>query len=66
MGKGKAARKPRSQVISMRVSEGERRTLQEIAHRQAINVSDIMRHALERYTGSTSPPGGPLKNGARA
>ncbi|BCS54143.1 hypothetical protein GSVR_24510 [Geobacter sp. SVR] len=50
----------------MRVSEGERRTLQEIAHRQAINVSDIMRHALERYTGSTSPPGGPLKNGARA
>ncbi len=41
---------PRYNVISMRISEEERKRLDDIAARCKMNVSDIMRVAFENYT----------------
>jgi antitoxin component of RelBE/YafQ-DinJ toxin-antitoxin module len=42
--------KPRYNVISMRISEEERKRLDDIAARNNMNVSDMMRIAFENYT----------------
>ena len=41
---------PRYNVISMRISEEERKRLDVIAARCKMNVSDIMRVAFENFT----------------
>lgn len=41
---------PRYNVISMRVSDDERKVLQKIASRNALSISDMMRQAMERIT----------------
>jgi predicted transcriptional regulator len=54
---GKYKDTPRYNVISMRVSDGERKELQHIASRNAISISDIMRQAMDVYSrnhGSTA------------
>ncbi|MDD2852216.1 MAG: ribbon-helix-helix protein, CopG family [Desulfuromonadaceae bacterium] len=45
-------RNPRYNVISMRISEEERKRLDDIAARVNMNISDIMRVAFENYTTS--------------
>jgi predicted transcriptional regulator len=46
---GKASRNPRYNVISIRVSEEERRHLNTLVERNCKNVSDFMRQALVCY-----------------
>jgi hypothetical protein len=41
---------PRYNVISMRVSDKERKALQTIASRNALGISAMMRPAMERFT----------------
>ena len=41
---------PRYNVISVRVSETERKRLDDIAAQNNMNLSDIMRIAFENYT----------------
>lgn len=40
---------PRYNVISMRVSERERKELQQIASRNSLSISDMMRQAMDVY-----------------
>ena len=47
---GKYKDTPRNNVISMRVSDVERHELQNIACRQALSISDMMRQAMDVYT----------------
>jgi predicted transcriptional regulator len=42
--------KPRYNVISMRVNDKERKTLQAIASCNSISISAMMRQAMERFT----------------
>ncbi len=44
--------KPRYNVISMRVNDKERKTLQAFASCNALSISAMMRQAMERITGS--------------
>jgi uncharacterized protein (DUF1778 family) len=39
-------KKPRYNVISMRVSDDERKLLQTLASRNALSISDMMRQAM--------------------
>jgi hypothetical protein len=41
---------PRYKVISMRVSERDRKELQQIASRNSLSISDVMRQAMDVYT----------------
>ncbi|HBA73217.1 MAG: hypothetical protein A2X82_07470 [Geobacteraceae bacterium GWC2_55_20] len=41
---------PRSNIISMRVSEKERQILKKLASRHKLSISDMMRHAMESFT----------------
>jgi arsenate reductase-like glutaredoxin family protein len=41
---------PRYNVISMRVSELERKELLQIASRNSLSISDMMRQAMDVYT----------------
>ena len=47
---GKYKETPRYNVISMRVNDNERRALQVIASNNALSISEMMRHAMERFT----------------
>ena len=47
---GKYKDTARYNVISMRVSDDERKALAAIASHQALSISDMMRQALERFT----------------
>ena len=47
---GKYKDTPRYNVISMRVSDSERKELQHIASRHSISISDMMRQAMDIYT----------------
>lgn len=47
---GKAAKHPRYRVISLRISEEERRHLDTLITGKGKSVSDVMREALEHYT----------------
>jgi predicted transcriptional regulator len=49
---GKMKEIPRYNVISMRVSDEERKTLQELANELSVNISDMMRTALQHITHS--------------
>jgi predicted DNA-binding protein len=49
---GKAIRNPRYNVISIRISEEERRHLNNLVARKSMSVSDFMREALEYYATS--------------
>ncbi|MDD2853001.1 MAG: ribbon-helix-helix protein, CopG family [Desulfuromonadaceae bacterium] len=46
----KTTRNPRYNVISMRISEEERKRLDTIVERSSMSVSEIMRIAFENYT----------------
>ena len=46
---GKYKETPRYNVISMRVSDVERKELQHIASRHALSISDMMRKAMDIY-----------------
>lgn len=47
---GKYKDTPRYNVISMRVSDVERKELQHIASRNALSISDMMRQAMDIYS----------------
>ena len=47
---GKYKETPRYNVISMRVSDDERKELQNIASQYSIIISDMMRKAMDVYT----------------
>jgi glycerate-2-kinase len=47
---GKYKDTPRYNVISMRVSDVERKELQHIASRNAFSISDMMRQAMDIYS----------------
>ena len=47
---GKYKDTPRYNVISMRVSDHERKELEHIASRHALSISDMMRQAMDIYT----------------
>ena len=44
---GRMRENPRYNVISMRISDDERRSLETIMHSTRMSVSDIMREAME-------------------
>ena len=46
---GRMSENPRYNVISMRISDEERETLQEIINTTQKSVSDIMREAIELF-----------------
>jgi len=46
---GKTKEVPRYQVVSMRVSDEERKSIQELASDLSVNISDMMRSALQLY-----------------
>jgi predicted DNA-binding protein len=46
---GKTIRNPRYNVISIRISEEERRHLNTLVELKCVSVSDFMREALEYY-----------------
>lgn len=46
---GKASRNLRCNIISMRISEEERRRLNTLVERKSMSISDFMREALEYY-----------------
>jgi glycerate-2-kinase len=52
---GKYKDTPRYNVISMRVSDVERKELKYIASRHAISISDMMRQAMDVYTRYQAP-----------
>lgn len=43
---GKQVRSPKRNIISCRVNDQEMQTLQEVARRAGINISDLLRHTL--------------------
>ena len=46
---GKSTKNPRYNVISIRISEDERKRLNTLVERNSKSVSDIMREALGHY-----------------
>jgi predicted transcriptional regulator len=46
---GKAIKSPRYNVISIRISEEERRHLNSLVERKCMSVSNLMREALAYY-----------------
>lgn len=46
---GRMSEHPRYNVISMRISDEERETLQELINRTNKSVSDIMREAMDLF-----------------
>lgn len=46
---GKTKEVPRYKVVSMRVSDEEQKSLQELASELSVNISDMMRSALHLY-----------------
>lgn len=52
---GKYKETPRYNVISMRISDVERRELQHIASRNSLSMSDMMRQAMEVYSRCHEP-----------
>jgi predicted transcriptional regulator len=59
---GKYKETPRYNVISMRVSDLERKELQHIASRHALSMSDMMRQAIDIFTRYHEPTGSQLNN----
>jgi len=55
---GKYKDTPRYNVISMRVSDGERKELQHIASRHSLSISEMMRQAMDVYTRYHEPIAG--------
>lgn len=47
---GKFKETPRYNVVSMRVSDAERKELQQIASRHSLSISGMMRQAMDIYT----------------
>lgn len=47
---GKYKETTRYNVISMRISDAERKELQQAALRQSLSISDMMRQAMDEYT----------------
>ena len=47
---GKYKETPRYNVISMRVSDLERKELEQIASKHSLSISDMMRQAMDVYT----------------
>jgi predicted transcriptional regulator len=47
---GKYKDTPRYNVVSMRVSDGERKELQHIASQHSLSISEMMRQAMDIYT----------------
>ncbi len=45
---------PRYNVISMRISEEERKILYDIAEHNKMNISELMRFAFENFTQAVS------------
>ncbi len=52
---GRMRENPRYNVISMRISDEERETLQEIMQHSHKSVSDIMREAMELLKSQLTP-----------
>ena len=46
---------PRYNVISMRISDSERKQLQQIASRHSLSVSGMMRKAMKEYSLNFEP-----------
>jgi len=46
---GKYKETPRYNVISMRISDAERKELQQIASKHSLSMSDMMRQAMDVY-----------------
>ena len=59
---GKYKDTPRYNVISMRVSDLERKDLQHIASRHSLSISDMMRQAMDVYTRYHEPISAGLRN----
>jgi hypothetical protein len=55
---GKTKEVPRYKVVSMRVSDEEQKSLQELASELSINISDMMRSALHLYARSRETSSG--------
>jgi len=53
---GRMREHPRYNVISMRISDEERETLQEIMQTTQKSMSDIMREAMELFKNKWSKP----------
>ncbi len=53
---GRMRENPRYNVISMRISDEERETLQEIMQTTQKSVSDIMREAMELFKNKWAKP----------
>jgi len=52
---GKYKETPRNNVISMRISDDERKGLQQIASNHSISISNVMRQAMDIYTRDHEP-----------
>lgn len=52
---GKYKDTPRYNIISMRISDLERKELQTIASRNQLSISDMMRQAMAIYTSYHEP-----------
>lgn len=52
---GKYKETPRYNVISMRISDTERKELQEIAYKNSLSISDLMRQAVDIYARYQEP-----------
>jgi predicted transcriptional regulator len=55
---GKTKEVPRYNVVSMRVSDEEAKSIQELASELSVNVSEMMRSALLLYASSREPSSG--------
>ena len=55
---GKTKEVTRYNVVSMRVSDEEKKTIGELANELSINISDMMRTALLAYAGSLDSSSG--------
>jgi len=55
---GKTKEIPRYKVVSMRVSDEERKSLQELASDLSVNISDMMRSALQLYASNRGASSG--------
>jgi predicted transcriptional regulator len=52
---GKTKEVPRYKVVSMRVSDEEQKSIQELASELSVNISEMMRSALHLYAASREP-----------
>jgi predicted transcriptional regulator len=47
---GKSKENPKHTVVSLRISEDEKRALEEISRKSHTSISDLMREAMQLYT----------------